>query len=99
MNELINRIVNELLEDTAVYIYDGTKHIQLFPNKSTNPRVTPEDLCNIPYNLRPQLTGDYLKRDVSDDGSTILLEMYQRYKTEKNPEKRKFAYQLFRQGL
>lgn len=99
VNELINRIVNELLEDTVAYAYDGIKHIQLFPNKSTNPRVTPEDLCNIPYDLRPQLTGDYLKRDVRDDGSTILLEMYQRYKTEENPAKRKLAYQLFRQGL
>lgn len=87
VNELINRIVNELLEDTVAYAYDGIKHIQLFPNKSTNPRVTPEDLCNIPYDLRPQLTGDYLKRDVRDDGSTILLEMYQRYKTEENPAK------------
>ena len=91
--------VNELLEDTVAYAYDGIKHIQLFPNKSTNPRVTPEDLCNIPYDLRPQLTGDYLKRDVRDGGSTILLEMYQRYKTEENPAKRKLAYQFFRQGL
>lgn len=64
VNELINRIVKELLEDTVAYAYDGIKHIQLFPNKSTNPRVTPEDLCNIPYDLRPQLTGDYLKEDI-----------------------------------
>lgn len=32
VNELINRIVNELLEDTVAYAYDGIKHIQLLRN-------------------------------------------------------------------
>lgn len=99
LEEIVDRIVNELLEDTVAYVYDGKKHIELFPNKRKEQRITPNDLVKIPPELRPQLTGDYMQRDLKDDSSKVILEMYTRYRREKNPYKKQLAYHLFRQGL
>lgn len=101
IEELIDKIVDELLTLTNVYKYK--KNIEekncakgLFDREL----VSFEDICKFPKELRPQLTGNLLKRDLGDTPSYIaLLDIYKKMKETKNPNQQKQLYHCFRQGL
>lgn len=100
LHDIITRIVNELVSQTPVWTFDGKNVITvsnglIFKGKE----VTIEEIIALPENLRPQLTGNLIKKDISEPSYPILLEMYQHFLTEKNPQKRKGFYDRFRQGL
>ena len=86
-NETVNRVVDELVEDT----FSGVE------NKL--PRLTNDDLKSIPLEIRPQLTGDLYQVQVDPDSSQAVLAMYSSYLKETNPEKKRHFYYMFRQGL
>ena len=100
IDEMINRIVQELLEQTPVYEFDGKNlnSSRLIGEKNLSP-VTKEEIMALPEELRPQLTGTLVKRDIGEPAYYMLLDVYRRYLKEKNPKKKKQFYHLFRQGL
>ena len=53
----------------------------------------------LPEELRPQLTGNLMIRDIKDDAYPALLGIYADYQKEKNPKKKQQLYGMFRQGL
>ena len=100
VDELVNRIVKELLAQAIIYSYDGSVaqfEASLY-EKVRNP-VDNSVLCQLPISIRPQFTGYLTKIDVSDHTYTDLLQQYYTDKTDKDPDKRKYAYHMFRQGL
>ena len=100
VDELVTRIVKELLAQAIIYSYDGSVaqfEASLY-EKIRNP-VDNSVLCQLPISIRPQFTGCLTKIDVSDHTYTDLLQQYYTYKTDKDPDKRKYAYHMFRQGL
>ena len=64
LNDLVDRIVNELLAQTPIYEYDGkqvkTQRYQI--PEEHQARVTLDDINRFPQELRPQLSGDLMKR-------------------------------------
>ena len=94
VDHLVNRIINELLSETEVYVFDGEKaYIRHFPNKRNVPDVSIEEIMALPESNRPQLAGKLMKKDINGSSYPMLLEMY------KKSLKSKDAYNLFRQGL
>lgn len=92
--ELIHRIVNELLAQTTVD-YFGKQYEQfIFPEPEEIP-LTPEDVQAIELNLRPDLLGNYMKKDCNGDAYPAVLAMYDHFLKTND----KSAYHLFRQGL
>lgn len=86
---LISRIVDELL------IESGTKRLT---DGSTTP-VTNDEIKQLPEELRPQLTGSLMKKDISEPTYPVLLEIYKKFLEARNPKKASTAYNMFRQGL
>ena len=67
LKALTERIVKELIWQTLTYTYDGKtgkieKSLSNAPEK--NAPVTNQDLLRIPASLRPQLSGELMKRDL-----------------------------------
>lgn len=97
---LENRIINELLSQTTVYSYDGAKtEVTQFINEEEMPPVTVAELLAVPSEIRPQLTGSIIQKDILEDSSSILLWQYKKFLQETNPKEKQHLYQLFRQGL
>lgn len=99
--ELKSRVVNELLAQTDVFCFDG-KSVRVSTKKSLPDdfkAVTNDEICSLPKELRPQLTGDLMMRDIKDPAYIILLDLYSRYLNETDVKKKQQAYNLFRQGL
>lgn len=98
--ELEDRIVRELLHKTTIYSYDGVKAetINIEEDEAYSP-VTASDILSLPCECRPQLSGNLINKDISEDSSSILLMQYKKYLEETNPETRQQWYNLFRQGL
>lgn len=101
---LINRIVKELLDKTYVYVYSGSSYGNFELPKLSNgtPHLTPEDLSGINPDMRPQLTGDCMLRDIlPEERSYETVLMYYALFSDKTKSKdiRKDAYHRFRQGL
>lgn len=86
---LVSRIVDELL---------STNEQKRLAEASAAP-VTNEEICKLPENLRPQLTGHLLKVDINEPSYLMLLEMLTHAEKEKSLKKRRQYYQMFRQGL
>lgn len=100
VSELIDRIVAELLQDTAYYTYkDGKSSSGTYHVLSPGTPVTKEEIMELPEELRPQLTGNLMIRDIKDDAYPALLGIYADYQKEKNPKKKQQLYGMFRQGL
>ena len=100
VDELIDRIVAELLQDTSYYTYkDGKPTSGTYHVLSPGTPVTREEIMELPEELRPQLTGNLMIRDIKDDAYPALLGIYADYKKEKNPKKKQQLYGMFRQGL
>lgn len=100
VDELVSRIVKELLAQAILYSYDGSiAQVEKALCEATRNPVTNSDLCKLPESIRPQLTGSLAKIDVPDQTYMELLQQYFTYKKSKDPAKRKNAYHMFRQGL
>lgn len=100
IDELTDRIVTELLGQTVVYSYKNnkaeiTKNIALPANAS----VTKNEIESIPSELRPQLSGNLMTKDINKNSSAILIDNYRRFLNAKNPKEKQMFYNHFRQGL
>lgn len=102
INNLVDRIVNELIVQTQVLKFDGKtcKTIKGISADPVNP-VSFEEIMALPEYLRPQLTGFLMQKDIADESAgRMLLTQYLDSCDEALPEKtRKTYYNLFRQGL
>lgn len=80
VSELIDRIVAELLQDTAYYTYkDGKSSSGTYHVLSPGTPVTKEEIMALPDELRPQLAGNLMIRDIKDDAYPALLGIYADY--------------------
>lgn len=97
---IIKKIVNELLAQTYVFSYeDGKINAEGPLAEEPTEFVTLEEVMNIKPELRPQVTGNMLKKDIADDSYKAILFEYQQSKTAKTPKERLQHYHMFRQGL
>lgn len=100
LNDMINRIVKELISAASVWSYDG-KHV--FTKRGANfdaaKKVTNEEIIQLPEQLRPALTGSLAKIDIKEPSYMVLANDYQKYLMEKNFTKKNMFYHHFRQGL
>lgn len=99
--ELQRRIVEELLAQTEVYVYDGrkAKREKSAALPAGMEMVRNEDISRLPVAIRPQLTGELMSVDINEPSYPHLLYFYERSMTGKTPKDRKHAYHMFRQGL
>lgn len=101
LETLIDRIVGELTDGTRLYIYDekrGGYYVNYAASRYAV-TVTNNDLKKYPEELRPQLTGNLVKVDISEPSYKILLQNYAEYKDARDDRMKKFYYNQFRQGL
>jgi hypothetical protein len=97
---LIERIVEELVGQTKVYVYDGEEpQVLSFPALPDASMLAPEDVNSLQGALRPNLTGALMQKDVNGDTAGVLLWYYKRMMAETDPKKKQFCYNHFRQGL
>lgn len=100
VESLIDRIVTELLSETTFFKYeDGTVSYGDFGIPFPEHPVTKEEILSLPESLRPQLSGTLLKKELNGDSYLGILSIYKEYLKEKNPQKKKMTYDIFRQGL
>lgn len=100
LDKIMNDIVDELIAQTAVYTYDGTKQ-EIVDFRRTLPQeecVAGEDVKKFPREFQPDCTGYMARQDLPDSGK-ILAATYKKYITEKNPASKMAGYNCFRQGL
>ena len=105
VQDLIDRIVNELLDQALIYEYDGKPGFtygNIYSCNQTrtvkvpeNSEVTLEEINELPKELRPDLTGRYVKKSLSDGTGDALLEQYQQYLNTKDPRKKGFFMTIF----
>ena len=82
--EIEKRITNELLASSGC-----------LPDHTIEHFVTNDEIKALPEELRPQLTGTLVKKDIAGDSYPALLEMYMSWKKTGD----KGFYHRFRQGL
>ena len=100
VESLIDRIVTELLSETTFFKYeDGTVSYGDFGIPFPEHPVTKEEILSLPESLRPQLSGTLLKKELNGDSYPGILSIYKEYLKEKNPQKKKMTYDIFRQGM
>lgn len=98
------RIVDELKTLAPVMRVSRDGRVEITPAGTPDDigqPVTPAEINALPENVRPQLTGLYLKKDVGGDSSGMsLLDMYRRMNDKSaSRSARKTTYDMFRQGL
>lgn len=101
VSKLVERIVVELAAQTPVYVYDGKQGTIVNPTalpKSTS-FVSNTDISQVPTELRPQLSGNLMQVDIAGLSSESLMFYWDMFQKAKDPKKKKFAYDHFRQGL
>ena len=103
--KLNDRIIVELLEQTPVMTYDGDS---LTVGKAPLPAseetalaapVTLTEIQRVPEDIRPQLSGSLMKKDIGEGSSSVLLSTYKNWLEAKDPKKKQMFYHMFRQGL
>ena len=100
ISDLIDRIVAELLSESKVYSYKThMTDVYDFSHIEMPEPVSKEEIYSLPQNLRPQLTGNLVQRDIKEPAYIALLSMYQKYKEERTAKERELSYHMFRQGL
>ena len=101
LDAIIQRIVAELLDSAAVYVWDGKEdHFETFDSLPENyVPVSNDEIKKIPESQRPELTGFRYKRDISEDDAGKILWVYREYLKCKNSAKKRKLYGMFRQGL
>ncbi len=83
IHDLSIRIVNELLSMSKTMRWkNGMFSVNRTPSSFNNP-VTLEEIYTLPENVRPQLTGRYMQRDLKDDGGAALFWTYREFLREK----------------
>lgn len=101
-NQLEKRIVKELTSLTPIYKYDGNKVTALDYDDvltDTNPYISIKEVQELPEIIRPDLTGYAVRKDINANTGDSLLEMYYHYLNDKNSDRAKQFYHIFRQGL
>lgn len=81
-NSVVQNIVNELLAESGL----ATQSLTI---------TTQKDLNKFPLELRPQLTGKLMRKDIHQVGYPIVLEFLKKWLETGDS----MAYNLFRQGL
>lgn len=100
VEDMINRIVRELINQTSVWNYDGKNIVKKNAlQENRKDPVTNEEILELPEYLRPQLTGSLAKVDIRGPSYLTLVSSYKKYLEEGNPKKKKMLYDHFRQGL
>lgn len=99
LENMIDRIVVELAAKTLVMEFKGGTTRTVHGICESKKPVELEEILTLPKELRPQLTGRYIQKDLPGDSSSSLLYFYQKYLEEKNPVKKQMLYHQFRQGL
>ena len=101
LDAIIQRIVAELLDSAAVYVWDGKEdHFETFDSLPENyVPVSNDEIRKIPESQRPELTGFRYKRDISENDAGMILWAYREYLKCKNSAKKRKLYGVFRQGL
>lgn len=100
ISNLIDRIVAELLSESKVYSYKNhMTDVYDFSHMEMPEPVSKEEIYSLPQNLRPQLTGNLVQRDIKEPAYIALLSMYQKYKEGETAKERELSYHMFRQGL
>ena len=85
LDSIKTRIVNELLAESDI-----------IPAVPDNNLVTNSEIMSVPEDMRPQLTGTLIKKDITEaDSYWILINQLMQYK---KTGKKQF-YHMFRQGL
>lgn len=101
-DEMVHKIVNELLAQTQVYSYEPKeKTAILYDYTKSLPDcdyVTKDDINALPAEIQPQLTGRLMRVDIPDSG-TALASLWHHYQATTKPETKKQIYNQFRQGL
>lgn len=99
--DIINRIVNELLAqtDSMTAFSDGRYEVSLAEGHYDGTPVTAEEIYALPEKLRPQLTGTLMKIDVPEPSYQAVLSYYLEYLKAPDTREGRRAYNLFRQGL
>lgn len=98
---LAARIVAELVAKTLVYVYDGERAYAKEQPKLTDgsSMVSNGEILALPENLRPQLAGNLMKKDLKGEAYPLLLTLYEKSWTALTEKGRRQAYHMFRQGL
>lgn len=104
LDALVKRIVDEFISQTPVYRYDGQNMITTEPKQlPENKMVTKDEVMAVPANVRPECSGNLMKKDLNvgrDENGEYLLSFYMDALSPKKTEtQRRQAYHLFRQGL
>ena len=74
LDAIIQRIVAELLDSAAVYVWDGKEdHFETFDSLPENyVPVSNDEIRKIPESQRPELTGFRYKRDISENDAGMI---------------------------
>lgn len=100
---LADDIIEELAAQTSVYVYDPKSGVSVENAKGFLPEgkapVSNADIAPLPNNLRPQLTGQLVRKDIDEDSYPMLMFYYGEMMSAKSEKARKSAYHHFRQGL
>lgn len=99
VDEICERIVQELLGKTRIWTFDGQTGHELMAVPFPSQPVTPEEINALPEDQRPMLTGDYTTVDIGRDSGPIVLGMYKRWLDEEDGPQKQTYYHAFRQGL
>ena len=100
--ELTERIVSELIHGTKVYEYKkGKDSAYSIIETSSLPSeyVSKEEILSVPEEIRPELSGNLIKKDITGNSYETLLTTYMQMLNAKNESKKKNLYNTFRQGL
>lgn len=98
--ELIDRIVTELLDDTEYIDFDGyCLKYGSFKHLGVQDFLTADDIMKIDESVRPQLAGRLAKKDIESNAVRDLLPLWHMHLTHEDPKAREMAYHVFRQGM
>lgn len=102
--DCIRRITDEMVAQTSVWHYapeDGVR-VASFPALPDGHDVTREEVMALPREMRPQLTGSLVTKDIDEDSAPAILWFYAKSKEAEangNTEQARQLYHHFRQGL
>lgn len=84
----------------VIHIKSNGEIIQELTDNHELFEITKNDLNEIPEDLRPQLTEKYMTVDISNTASyKQLINLYIKFQSTKNVNKKKHLYGMIRQGL
>lgn len=102
--DCIRRITDELVAQTSVWHYAPEDRVRVtsFLALPDGTSVTREEVMALPREMRPQLTGSLVTKDIDEDSAPAILWFYAKSKEAKangNTEQARQLYHHFRQGL